>query len=161
MCSKSLFQPNISMIPNLPGSRVPEQQQVEVAQRKQQPSKGAVSRGSQGAPRQPEFHVFEQHDEQRRGGSGAPAFAHDLEITGKLAETVGRVAPEITRIFVKSMAERDHDMRVAAWGQHALNFLHDGCGVLDVFENRIALHSLEEAVGKREAFRIGGDIDPG
>ena len=40
-----------------------------------------------------------------------------------------------------------------------MNFRHDLFRIPDVFENRIALHTLENAGRKRHLLRIRGDVD--
>ena len=57
-----------------------EQEQVEVAKREQEPAEEAVREGAPPAPREQQFHVLDEEDEQGAGRAGAPSFRNHVQI---------------------------------------------------------------------------------
>jgi hypothetical protein len=64
-----------------------------------------------------------------------PAFGDDFQVTGELAEAGGGIAAEIVGVGMEGVAEGDDDMGVAAGGEDAFDFAHEGFGVFGVFED--------------------------
>ena len=143
----------------------PEQPQIQVSQREQDPSADAVRHDAPGAEREQQFHVFNEEHQESGGGSGAPAFGDYLErrlrTRRKILQPVQREAPVIARILVKGMAERRDQVNVAAGRGDADDFAEHRAGIGDVFQHRIAFHAREDAGGKRQVFGIGGHVHAG
>ena len=56
---------------------------------------------------------------------------------------------------MERMAERHDEVGDAAGRQHPFNFPDNLIGTGNVFENRIALHALEQSIAERKMMRIG------
>ncbi len=121
----------------------PEQPQIQVSQREQDPSAAAVRHDAPGAEWEQQFHVFDEERQERGGGSGAPAFGDYLErrprTRRQILQPVQRDAPVIARVLVKGMAERRDQVNVAAGRGDADDFAEHRAGIGDVFST--ASHS--------------------
>ena len=157
----ALSQPEVAVIADAAGARRPEQREIEVAQRKEQPAEREMHAAAPPAPGQQALDVFDADHQQRRRGAGAPAFGDHFEIAGELFQAVEGEAAIVLGIFVERVAEGRHQMQVAAGGEHAAEFAGDADGVAHMFQNRVAFHALEDGVAERQLLRIGGDIDTG
>ncbi len=138
-----------------------EENGVEVAEGEEEPAEGDVGEAAEGFVGHPEFGVFEEGDQERGGGAGAPALGDDFEIAFELEEAIGGVAAEVRGVGVIGVAEGDDDVGEAAGGENAFDFTHDFFGEFGVFENGVAFDALELVVGEGECFGIGGDVDVG
>ena len=101
------------------------------------------------APGQQALDVLDADHQQRRRGAGAPALGDHFQIPRQLFQPVQREAAIVLGVFVKRVAERRHQVQVAAWRQHAAKFAGHADRVAHMFQNRIAFHALEDRVAKR------------
>ena len=60
---------------------------------------------------------------------------------------------------MKWVTERNDEMNVAPRRQYATDFAHDLCRIANMFEHRIALHTLKNLRRERQVFCVGSDID--
>lgn len=152
-------KPHVTMVADLPGPRRPQQNQVEITERKQQPAEHAVRHRTHRAPGQPGLHIFKNEDQQSGGRPGSPPLGHHIERARELLQPVGSEAPEITRVFVKRMAEGGHNVGEPTRRQDALDLTHHTVGALDVLEYRVAFDALERRPAEGQPFRVRHYID--
>src|SRR5216684_3449880 len=99
--------------------------------------------GTPCSKRKQQLHVFNDNNEQRRGRACAPSFGNHLHWASQFLQAIESEPSKVFRIFVKWVTERYHEMNVASRRQYATDFAHDSCGITNVFEHRIALHTLK------------------
>lgn len=111
-----------------------------------------------GSPGKPELYEFQNKHQHRRRWASSPAFSGDLHISRKLFQSIQTESMKVSRVFMKGMTKRHHDMYEAARGQDPLDFSHDIVGALYVLEDGVTLDTLELIAGKRQTVCIRHDV---
>ena len=149
------------MVADAAGLGGTEQQQVQIPKREKRPPQDSVRDSPPRPPGKPQLDVLDDKDQKGRRGAGAPTFGNHFHPAGHQLQPIRREPAIVPGILMKRVTEGSHQMSVAAGGENALDLPHDALGVADMFENRVALDALKQAVRKRQALRIGGHIHAG